>query len=109
MYKRNADQRDGTPCELCDIQRPRPSGECSYQKPRRVQMLSGNRPTNATRSRTSGPKAVSSERRNRSRLRDLCDEVLASYRAASDRDVITESDRADARAMLARIAPLAAK
>jgi hypothetical protein len=32
--------------------------------------------------------------------------VLASYRAASDREVISESDRADAQAMLSRIAPL---
>lgn len=61
---------------------------------------------NSTRSRTTGPKNVPSERRNRRRLRELCDEVLASYRLASDRDVISESERADARAMLAQIAPL---
>ncbi len=72
-------------------------------------MLSGNRPTNSNRSRALGPMGVPSDRRNRRRLRELCDEVLASYRVASDRDVITESDRADARAMLARIAPLGAK
>ena len=72
----------------------------------RTNMLSGNRPTNTNRFRTSGPKAVLSERRNRSRLRDLCDEVLASHRAASGRDVISESDRVDARLMLARIAPM---
>jgi hypothetical protein len=72
-------------------------------------MLSGNRPTNTTRSRALGPMGVPSDRRNRRRLRELCDEVLASYRVASDRDVITESDRADARAMLSRIAPLGAK
>jgi hypothetical protein len=58
------------------------------------------------RSRAVGPKSVSSDRRNRRRLRELCDEVLASYRIASDRDVITESDRADARQVLASIAPL---
>jgi len=61
---------------------------------------------NSTRSRALGPKSVPSDRRNRRRLRELCDEVLASYRLASDRDVISESDRADARAMLASIAPL---
>jgi hypothetical protein len=60
-------------------------------------------------SRSIGPKSVPSDRRNRRRLRELCDEVLASYRIASDRDVITESDRADARAMLAQIAPLGAR
>jgi hypothetical protein len=69
-------------------------------------MLSGNRPTNTTRSRALGPMGVPSDRRNRRRLRELCDEVLASYRVASDRDVISDADRADARAMLARIAPL---
>ena len=69
-------------------------------------MLSGNRPTNMNRARAIGPKNVPSERRNRSRLRDLCDEVLASYRVANERDVISDSDRADARMMLSRIAPL---
>ena len=70
------------------------------------------------RSRAVGPKSVPSDRRNRRRLlrrlvergrrrlRELCDEVLASYRIASDRDVISESDRADARQVLASIAPL---
>ena len=72
-------------------------------------MLSGNRPTNANRSRTLGPMGVPSDRRNRRRLRELCDEVLASYRVANDRDVISESDRADARMMLARIAPIGVK
>jgi hypothetical protein len=72
-------------------------------------MLSGNRPTNSNRSRTSGPGTASSERRSRRRLRELCDEVLASYRIASDRDMITDADRADARMILARIAPLGAK
>jgi hypothetical protein len=61
---------------------------------------------NTFRSRALGPKSVPSDRRNRRRLRELCDEVLASYRVASDRDVISESDRLDARRMLATIAPL---
>lgn len=69
-------------------------------------MLSGNRPTNSNRSRTVGPQGVPSDRRSRRRLRELCDEVLASYRVASDRDVITDSDRAEAKSMLARLAPL---
>ena len=69
-------------------------------------MLSGNRPTNSNRSRSFGPQGVPSERRNRRRLRELCDEVLASYRVASDRDVISDADRADARMMLASITPL---
>jgi hypothetical protein len=72
-------------------------------------MLSGNRPANGNRARATGPMNVSAERRNRRRLRDLCDEVLASYRIASELDVISESDRRAARAMLAQIAPLAAR
>ena len=72
-------------------------------------MLSGNRPTNSNRSRTLGPKSVPSDRRSRRRLRELCDEVLASYRVANERDVISESDRADARMMLTQIAPLGLK
>ena len=61
---------------------------------------------NSTRPRTIGPKNVPSDRRNRRRLRELCDEVLASYRLASDRDVISDADRAAARSMLATITPL---
>lgn len=69
-------------------------------------MLSGNRPTSSNRSRTVGPQGVPSDRRSRRHLRDLCDEVLASYRIASDRDVISDADRADARMILAQVAPL---
>jgi hypothetical protein len=72
----------------------------------RIHMLSGSRPTNSNRSRTLGPQGVPSDRRSRRRLRELCDEVLASYRVASDRDVITDSDRAEAHMFLARVAPL---
>jgi hypothetical protein len=46
------------------------------------------------------------ERRNRTRLRELCDEVLASFRAAHSSDVLTEQDRADSTAILSNIAPL---
>lgn len=60
----------------------------------------------SNQSRALGPKNVPSERRSHRRLRDLCDEVLASYRLAADRDVISDSDRAAARSMLASIAPL---
>jgi hypothetical protein len=78
------------------------------QEPKRTTMLSGNRPTNSNRSRTLGPVGVPSDRRNRRRLRELCDEVLASYRVANERDVISDAERADARMLLSRIAPLGA-
>jgi hypothetical protein len=47
------------------------------------------------------------ERRTHVRLRDLCDEVLASYRVAREGDLITEADRTEAKAVLARVHPLA--
>ena len=60
-----------------------------------------NSPTTAT------PQPAPVERRNRTRLRDLCDEVLASYRAASSREVISEQDRRESFAILSQIATLA--
>jgi hypothetical protein len=57
-------------------------------------------------SRPAGPQRVPANRRSRVRLRDLCDEVLASYRAARERDVISEGERHDARRLLARVAPM---
>ena len=56
-------------------------------------------------SELSGPRAVRSDRRRRTRLRDLCDEVLASFRLASDRDPISAQDRAEAMTLLSRVAP----
>jgi len=55
--------------------------------------------------RLSGPRSVRSDRRRRTRLRELCDEVLASFRLASDRDPISEQDREAAMALLPRVAP----
>jgi len=52
-----------------------------------------------------GPRRVASERRRRTHLRDLCDEVLASFRLASDRDPISELDRQTAMEMLPQVAP----
>jgi hypothetical protein len=56
-----------------------------------------------SRSRTIGPRGVAADRRSRRRLRDLCDEVLASYRVASGKDLFSEADRAEARAILAKV------
>ena len=50
---------------------------------------------------------AAADRRSKVRLRELCDEVLASFRIASDRDLFSEQDRAEGRALLTRIAPLA--
>jgi hypothetical protein len=53
----------------------------------------------------SGPSRVTSDRRRRTHLRDLCDEVLASFRVASDRDPISEQDRQAAKELLPLFAP----
>jgi hypothetical protein len=45
------------------------------------------------------------DRRTRLRLRDLCDEVIASFRLASGRDLLSDAERSEARATLARLTP----
>jgi hypothetical protein len=52
-----------------------------------------------------GPQRVPANRRSRVRLRELCDEVLASYRVARERDLISDGDRRAARAFLPGVAP----
>lgn len=43
------------------------------------------------------------ERRKHHHLRDLIDEMMASIRAATNRDIFTAEERADAESQLARI------
>ncbi|HEX5580805.1 MAG TPA: hypothetical protein VFX39_04455 [Gemmatimonadaceae bacterium] len=47
-----------------------------------------------------------SDRRSRARLRELCDEVLASYRAAHGESPLTDADRAVAAELLPQVVPL---
>jgi hypothetical protein len=47
------------------------------------------------------------DRRTRQRLRDLCDEVLWSFRLAANEELISETERSEARAFLARMRPAA--
>ena len=54
---------------------------------------------------TPGPRPVTSERRYQMRLRELCDEVLASYRIAADQELFSDAEREEARALLARVLP----
>jgi hypothetical protein len=56
--------------------------------------------------RIAGPRAVSSDRRSRVHLRDLCDEVLASFRLASGRDLFSDQDRSDARSFAPNLRPV---
>jgi len=61
------------------------------------------------RSRTAlNPSASSTnpDRRQLARLRDLCDEVLASFRLAAGQDPISEQDRAAAVELMQGVAPL---
>lgn len=50
--------------------------------------------------RTTGPASIPGERRTLLRLRDLCDEVLASHRIAADRDLFSADDRDAARQLI---------
>ncbi len=43
------------------------------------------------------------DRRSRARLRDLCDEVLASFRLASTGELFSEQDRTEGRALIGRL------
>ena len=61
----------------------------------------------ATSRRTVRP--VAAERRTRLRLRELCDEVLASFRVASGSDVMSADDRREACTLLDRFAPRAGR
>jgi hypothetical protein len=45
------------------------------------------------------------DRRTRLRLRELCDEVIASYRAAKGGDPIADGERREAEDFLAGITP----
>jgi len=53
----------------------------------------------------SATRRVRSERRTKNRLRELCDEVLASYRVAIGEDLMTNDDREAAEQYLRAMTP----
>ena len=53
----------------------------------------------------SASRRVRSERRTKNRLRELCDEVLASYRIAIGEDLLTSDDREAAEQYLRTMTP----
>ena len=55
--------------------------------------------------RRSATRIAAASRRTRLRLRELCDEVLASYRVATGRTPLTDDDRAEATAVLDKVVP----
>ena len=59
----------------------------------------------ASRRIAQGPRPVAADRRTHVRLRDLCDEVLASYRVARGDELLSAQDRAAADSLLAQVAP----
>ena len=56
-----------------------------------------------------GPRRGRKERRLRGRLRELCDEVLASYRIAQGADLVTQDERDAAEHMLRSLTPRLAR
>lgn len=50
-----------------------------------------------------------SDRRLRTRLRELCDEVLASYRVAQGEDLVTPDERQEAEQLLRNLTPSMAR
>ena len=52
-----------------------------------------------------GRRRTQSERRTKGRLRELCDEVLASYRLAIGEDLVTDEDREVAQQQLKTFVP----
>lgn len=56
-----------------------------------------------------GPRRGRDDRRVRGRLRDLCDEVLASYRVAQGQDLVTPEERDSAQQMLRSLTPRVAR
>lgn len=52
-----------------------------------------------------GQRRTRSERRIKARLRELCDEVLASYRLAAGEDLVTPEDREVAEQYLRNMTP----
>ena len=53
-----------------------------------------------------GPRRNRGDRRTHVHLRELCEEVLASYRVARGEDVITDEDRLAAEELLKSVSPL---
>jgi len=53
-----------------------------------------------------GPRRNRGDRRTRVHLRELCEEVLASYRMARGQDVISDEDRQAAEELLKSVTPL---
>ena len=56
-----------------------------------------------------GQRRKSADRRTRGRLRELCDEILASYRLAQGQDLLSAEDRRSAEELLKGLTPRVAR
>jgi hypothetical protein len=56
-----------------------------------------------------GQRRQSADRRTRGRLRELCDEILASYRLAQGEDLLSAEDRRSAEDLLKGLTPRIAR
>jgi hypothetical protein len=65
--------------------------------------MDDSRVARTTQADRSAPAGGGRERRRHLHLRELIDEMMASVRAAANRDLITAEERADAEAQLAEI------
>ena len=72
-------------------------------------MLASRKGTNRAARGAQSASRDGNERRTRNRLRELCDEVLASYRIAQGQDFVTAEDRDAASQLLRSLAPRAAR
>ena len=72
-------------------------------------MLASRNGTNRAARGAKGAGRDGNERRTRNRLRELCDEVLASYRIAQGQDLVTAEDREAANQLLRSLTPRAAR
>lgn len=59
--------------------------------------------------KTMGSRRQRQDRRTRGRLRELCDEVLASYRLAQGQDLLSAEDRESAEQVLRTLTPSVAR
>jgi hypothetical protein len=55
------------------------------------------------------PRRQRQDRRTKGRLRELCDEVLASYRLAQGQDLLSQEERESAKQVLRQLTPNVAR
>jgi len=63
----------------------------------------------ASTSENKAPRRQRQDRRTRARLRELCDEVLASYRLAQGQDLLSQEERDSAYQVLRQLTPQVAR